>query len=171
MMPIVSHGRRYTWPCSLACVSAVVMSFLVGTARGQDRPPNAPRVSTQPHQGQRPYNPWQDEQFNKWWEESRDNPARNVFDSPNVKGATRAINDAASGMAVAMALGGGIIILLVGLFIMRRLRPPVYARNRALEDPRLRALLAHMAEQGQKADAKAKEERIGEPVADAKSTH
>ena len=40
------------------------------------------------------------------------------------------------------------------------------------EDPRLRALLAHMAEQGQKADAKAKDARTGEPVAaDAKSTH
>jgi len=39
-----------------------------------------------------------------------------------------------------------------------------------LEDPRLRALLLHMEEQGKKAEAKAKEERIGEPVAaDARS--
>jgi hypothetical protein len=152
-------------------VSTLAISFFVGTARGQYTPPGAPRVQTPPIQSPRPSNPWQAEQVNRWWEESRENASRYPTYAPNVKGASRAINDAVGGMAVAMALGGGLIILLVGLFIFKCLRPPVYARNRALDDPHLRAVLADMAAQGRKAHAKAEQAPAGERMAtEAKDT-
>jgi hypothetical protein len=165
MMQVMASGWRHARPYSLACVSAVVITLSVGTARGQYTPP-APRLPTPSHLP-RPSNPWQADQMNRWWEQNRNNSSRYDLDFPNLQGTVRAVNDAAVGTAIAIALGGGLFILLIGLFIFRRLRSPIYARNQALDDPRLRALLADMAEQGKKAQAKAKQETTPPPGASA----
>jgi hypothetical protein len=96
------------------------------------------------------------EQVNKWLEESRNYEDRYFRDSPyapRAQKAVRAVKDAADGMAVATALGGGIIVLLVGLFIAKRLRTPSYARSSALDDPRIRLLMSDMASESQRARA------------------
>jgi hypothetical protein len=162
MMQVVASERRYARLYRLACLSVLVISLFAGTARGQ----YTPRIPTPSHSPRQ--NPWQSDQVNRWWDQNRNNP-RYDLDFPNLQGTVKAVNEAAIGTAVAIALGGGLFILLIGLFIFRRLRSPIYARNRALDDPRLRALLADMAEQGKKAQAQAKatQETTPPPVVSA----
>jgi hypothetical protein len=159
MMRVMAYARL----CGPMCLSAIVVSIVMGTARGQ----STPRVQTTPSQAPLPFNPEQQmEQVNKWLNENRNNPARYLGDAPfapHVQKTGRAINDAADGMAVAVALGGGLIVLLVGIYILKRVRTPIYARNQALDDPRLRLLMADMAAQAQKARAALDRESQGCP--------
>jgi uncharacterized protein YneF (UPF0154 family) len=165
MTPVMANGRRYARPCCLACVSAIVFGFFVGTAAGQYTPPGGPR-QTAPIQMPPQFDPRQSEQqmeeLNRHLEEISRKFLSDAPNAPNIKKTVGAVNDAVTGMAVAIMLGGVIIIVLIGLFVFKRLRPSAYARNRPLDDPRLRALLADMAEKG---SVKAEKESVGQHIA------
>jgi hypothetical protein len=162
MTPVVANVRRYARLCCLACVSATVFGFFAGTAAGQFTPPGRPR-QTQPQ-----FDPRRGEQQMEELEEViRRNFLSDAPNALNVKKTVRAVQDGTTGLAVGIMLGGLIIIVLVGLFVLRQLRPSAYARNRPLEDPRLRLLLAEMAAEGQKARAKPDKESVGQHLATA----
>jgi hypothetical protein len=169
MTPVVANGRRYARPCSLACVSAVVFCFLVGTAGGQYPQPNAPR-QTAPIQMPPQFDPRQSEQqleeLNRHLDEIQRKFLGNAPNAPNIKKTVGAVNDAVNGMAIAIMLGGTVIIVLIGLFVFKSLRPSANARKRLWEeDPRLRLLLAEMAADEHKARAKPEKESVGQHLA------
>src|SRR5262249_25062171 len=123
MMQVLAIAQRCFRSCRLISVPGLLLGVFIGTAHGQYAPPGIPR----PQHGQDP--DLHMEQVNKWLEESRNYEDRYFRDSPyspRAQKAVRAVKDAADGMAVATALGGGIIVLLVGLFIAKRLRAPSY---------------------------------------------
>jgi len=170
MIPAVANIRRYARRRCLACVSAIVFGFFVGKAAGQ-YPPSGGSRQTAPIQTPPQFNPRQGEQqleeLNRHLDEIRRNILSDAPNAPKFKKTVGAVNDAVTGMAVAIMLGGVIIILLVGLFVFNRLRPSAYARNRPLEDPRLRLLLADMEAEGRKARATAEKKAVGQHMATA----
>jgi hypothetical protein len=163
MTPVVANVRPYARRFCPACVSAIVFSFFVGTAAGQYPPPDGPRQAPpqfNPRQGQD-----QMEELNRHMDEIRRSFLSDAPNAPNIKKTVRAVNDGVTGLAVGIMVGGVAIILLIGLFVFRSLRPSAYARKRPLDDPRLRLLLADMAAEEQKTRAKQEKESVGQHVA------
>jgi hypothetical protein len=166
MTSVVANVRRYARRHCLACVSAIVFGFFVGTAAGQNPPPGGPRQTLPPR-----FDPRQAEQqmeeLNRHLEDISRDFLSDLPNAPNVKKTVRAVNDAATGIAVAIMLVGVIVFLLIGMFIFKLLRPPAYARNRSLDDPRLRLLLAEMAAEKENARAKPEKEPVVQHMATA----
>jgi uncharacterized protein YneF (UPF0154 family) len=156
MNPAVANLRR--------CVSVIVFSFLAGTAAGQSTPPEGIR-QPMPQQFDRRQAEQQMEELNRHIDEIRSNFLSDTPTASKVKKTVRAVNDAVDGMTIAIMLGGVIIIALIGLFVIKRMRPSAYASNRPLDDPRIRLLLADMEAEGQKARAKAEKEPVGQHLA------
>ena len=107
------------------------------------------------------------EELNRHMDEIRRSFLSDAPNAPNIKKTVRAVNDGVTGLAVGIMVGGVAIILLIGLFVFRSLRPSAYARKRPLDDPRLRLLLADMAAEGQKARAKPEKDSVGQHMATA----
>jgi hypothetical protein len=166
MIQVVAKGRRHARPYSLACVSAMFLSFFAGTAHGQFAPDEGPRQQPQ-------FDPWQGGRNNKHLDELNDRLeeirrrwTNALTDSPKVKKTVRAVNDAVDGMAIGIMICGVLVIALVGWFIFKQMRPRSYTRRYGggspLDDPRLRLLMADMAAEGKKNQAKAEQAAVGE---------
>jgi len=158
MFPFFAHVRRFTGSYGLACLSILVVSLFVGTAAGQNKTREKPKVPA-------PNNPWEDrdnmEQVNQVLEEFRKNAIRDFGDlphAPNVKKTVRAMEDAATGTTAAIIIAFAFVALLLGLFICRRLVPGAHTKRSALDDPYLRAYLAGL--ETNKAPAKTEQVKV-----------
>ena len=99
------------------------------------------------------------EQFNQLLEESRRNAARHFGDLPNannVQRSVRAIEDVATGTTAAVMIVAGSVVLLLGLYLIRRMAPGVHTRRSVLDDPCLRAYMAAL--EGNNAPAKTEQQ-------------
>ena len=143
MFQLLARGCRRASSWGLAAASIFVVSLLVGTAAAQDAPPETPRMAA-------PDRDPDMDQIKQLLEDSLRNARRgsgfpNAF---NAKKTTRAVENGANGALAAVLIAVGLVGLLVGLYVIRRMAVKVHTRRSAMDDPRVRAYM--LALEGQK---------------------
>jgi hypothetical protein len=155
MFQLLARICRCTGSCGLA---AILVSVLVGTAAAQDYPDTdrmpAPDRNTDL------------EQFRQMLEDRLRN-AKNRSNYPNARKSTREVENGANGVLAAVIIAVGVVGLLVGLYILRRMTVRVHTRRSALDDPRVRAYM--LALEGQKPEDGSPKTEVGSAKAGGRS--
>jgi hypothetical protein len=153
MFQLLTCGCRRGGSWGLAAASILVVSVWVGLAAAQDTDfePRVPPPDRTPDLNQ----------FKQLLEDSLRN-ARSRRDFPNAfnaKKSAQAVENGANGILAAVIIAVGLVGLLVGLYVIRRMAVGAHTRRSALDDPRVRAYM--LALEGQKPEVGSQKTEVG----------